>query len=268
MFPRKVVLWLAILVISALTLFVISLLDADAIGAPDVAGRDLPAVPDTLLFYREALFLGPDGTATVEVAAVPAKGGFGDLLLPFAFSDGVDFRILSGPVSFAGNEGGPGSPTRRVLGSRMLDLRWTGDPAPGDTIVVRSDLPGWFDRAKARKAYGEFALSRSFVNTSEYVLRDFELATVLPEGMLVHSVTRVEPEYDSKKNPEPPFRVGRDADRGWASLHRSDLVPAGTARLDLNFRPAKRGSLPLIVGIALALLYLAFFRDVLRPGKE
>lgn len=265
MFARKVVVWLAILVISALTLFVISLLDTKAFAAP-VEVR--PAVPDTLLFYREALFLGPDGNATVEVTAVPAKGGLGDLLLPFAFEGGTDFRILSGPYRFAAAPDSAGSRTRRVLGRRMLPLEPDGPVQSGDTLVVSALVPGWFDRAQARRPYGEFALARGFVNGSDYVLRDFELQTILPPGMLVHSVTKVQPAYDPKKNPEPPFTIGLDGDRGWARLHRSDLAPTDAARLDVNFRPARRGPIPLIVGAALAILYLVFFRDVLRPEKE
>lgn len=268
MFARKVVLWLAVLVVSALTLFVISLLDADvfAAPAPPIDGR--PAVPDTLLFYRESLSLGPDGNATVEVTAVPAEGGLGDLLLPFAFEGGTDFRILSGPVRFGVEPAADGARTRQVLGRPMLPLAWSGDLQPGDTVRVAASVPGWFDRKGARRPYGEFALSRRFVNDSDYVLREFELLTILPDGMLVHSITNVQPPHDPKKTPEPPFAIGRVGERGWARLHRGDLAPTDAVRLDVNFRPARRGRLPLIVGALLAILYLVFFRDVLRPEKE
>ncbi len=42
---------------------------------------------------------------------------------------------------------------------------------------------------------------------------------------------------------------------------------AAAVSLDLLVRPARRGPLPLIVGLALMALYLVFFRDVLKPTE-
>ena len=103
---RKVAIMLVLTAISALTLFIVALLDKPAFGAEIPAVYRAPAVPDTLEFYRESVSIGPDGNALVEISAVLANGGSGDLLLPFAFEAGDDFTILSGPVQFQPGERG------------------------------------------------------------------------------------------------------------------------------------------------------------------
>jgi hypothetical protein len=263
---RKVAILLTLTALTALTLFIVTLMDSPAHGM-DVNSDRAGAVPDTIEYYRESVSIGPDGDAFVEVSAVLANGGFGDLLLPFAFEDGNDFTILSGPVLFNQDDQGRSLPTREVLGYRMLNLELVGPVTTGDTLRVRGTVPGWFDRKEARQEYGEFSLRRGFINSSVFVLRRLELAVELPEGMLVHSVTRVSPSYDPKKSPEPPYAIGRSGDVGWAVLKQEMLKPAGSVRLDLHVRPARRGPIPLVAGLVAVVLYLAFFRDVLKPKE-
>jgi len=262
---RKVAIMLAITALTGVTLFVMSLIDGRALGAEPTATA---AAPDTLAYLSEWLTIGPDGDALVEVAAVLAKGGSGDLLLPFAFDAAVDFAISSGPIRFARDAAGADRPQRVVLGHRMLDLEILPTAQAGDTVSVRARVPGWFARDEARRPFGEFALRRGYVNTSRFALRRFELGTRLPDGMLVHSVTDASPAYNPKLSPTPPYALGRVGDRGWAALRLENLDPAGRCRLDLLVRPGRRGPVPLIAGLACAVLYLAFFRDVLAPGDK
>ena len=264
---RKVAILLAITALGGLTLFVLSLIDDSAFGAQLPEFQVGKAVPDTLDYFREQITVGPDGNASVEVLAVLVKGGSGDLLLPFAFEDGYDFAILSGPAIFAGDNLGKRQPIRDVLGYKMLNLLLSPDAGAGDTLVVSAQVPGWFDRKKSRQEYGEFSMGRQYINTSQLVFRNFELGLNLPASMLVHSVTKVIPAYDPKKSPEPPYSIGKTQDRGWATLRLDNLPPAGTCRLDLHIRPAKRGPIPLVAGLIAAILYLVFFRDVLK-AKE
>nr|MEE4267871.1 hypothetical protein [Candidatus Krumholzibacteria bacterium] len=258
---------LAITVLTVLTLFVISLVDAKAFGAEVPASQALGAVPDTLALLSERITIGSDGNAGVEVVAVLGKGGSGDLLLPFAFEAGQDFAILSGPVVFSRDAAGAPRPVREVLGHRMLNLATTSLSAAGDTVVVSASVPGWFNQKEAREEYGEFSLGHQYLNTSRFLIKKFTLELELPPGMLVHTVTKVVPGYDPKKSPEPPYQIGRSENAGWATLHQENLAPAGGCRLDMHIRPARRGPVPLIAGVVLALLYLVFFRDVLK-AKE
>jgi hypothetical protein len=264
---RKVAIMLALTALTGLTLFVISLVDSEAFGAEAPSGFHAPAVPDTLEYLGEKLTIGPDGNANVEIMAVLAKGGSGDLLLPLAFEETQDITILSGPISFGLDSTGSVQPVREVLGYIMLNLQVDSSAIPGDTLIVSARVPGWFDRKEAAEEYGEFRMTRNYVNTSVLVFRDFRLGLDLPEGMLVHSVINVVPDFNPKASPQPPYEIGRMGDRGWATLHQVNLAPAQSCMLDLHVRPARRGVIPLFTGLAAAILYLAFFRDVLK-AKE
>jgi hypothetical protein len=241
--------------------------DGKAFAAEPTAVIGVGARPDTLDFLQEKISIGPGGDALVEVTAVLAKGGSGDLLLPFDFEGGGDFTVLAGPIRFHQTPAGPERPVREVLGYHMLNLVTEATAAAGDTVRVRALVPGWYDRQDARQEYGEFQLGRKYVNTSKMVFRSFNLALQLPEGMLVHSVTRVIPGYDPKKSPEPPYAIGRSGDRGWARLQQANLLPAGNCLLEMNIRPHRRGPIPLVLGLLAGAAYLVFFRDVLK-AKE
>jgi hypothetical protein len=47
----------------------------------------------------------------------------------------------------------------------------------------------------------------------------------------------------------------------------NNLAPSGLVRLELNIRPERRGSIPLVLGLLAAVLYLIFYRDVLKPKE-
>ncbi len=265
---RKISIMLAVTAVSALTLFIVSLPTCSARAASLPAMAPTAAVPDTLLGYEEKVIVGPDGDARVEIFAVVGRGGVHDLLLPFEFDRGTDFSIPSGPAEFRRDENGLSAPTIMVLGHRMLNLQCTATAMPGDTVRVAASVPEWFTPDEAKRPYGEMYVERRFVNFSSFVLRDPRVSVVLPEGMLVHSIEKVVPAYDPKKNPQPPFTVSRLGNRGAASLAVEQLAPAETVELGVNVRPARRGLIPLIGGLVLAILYLIFFRDVLKPQEE
>ena len=262
--PRAIIL-LILTALSALTMFVVVLLD-DVAGAAvlgDIQGAG--AVPDTLAAYSETVIVGPDGNAKVEISTVVERGGSRDLLLPFDFDHATDFTILSGPAEFRrGNDGLP-APTRRRLGANMLDVQLVDSCAPGDTVRVTALVPDWYRADDNARQFGEFAISRTFVNRSAFVLRTARIGLVLPPGMTVHAVKNVVPAYDAKKNPEPPFSVSRRGGCTAVTLTAA-LVPVTTAlQISLHMRPARRGPIPLIIGIVAAILYLILFRDILGP---
>jgi hypothetical protein len=83
---RKIAILLTITAVSALTMFLILLVDSDAFGA-EPGPQSSPCVSNIKWSDRKAL---------VEVLAVLGDGGSGDLRLPFVFEDACDFKILSG----------------------------------------------------------------------------------------------------------------------------------------------------------------------------
>lgn len=264
---RGVSIFLTVLALSALTLFLVTLLDGEAQGSEPGDGRAMSAQPDTLLDYEETITVGPDGTTLVEVALVIGRGGSGDLLLPFEFDDGKDFTILSGPAFFGEDEAGVSLPTIMVLGQNMLNL-WTPETAAmGDTVRVAATIPDWFRKEESRKPHGEYFLQRRYVNHSRFVMGVFRMNLVLPPGMVVHSIIKVVPDFDPKKNPQPPYSISRSEGLARVGVEVKNLAPASVAQLDINIRPSRRGWIPLIGGLIAVILYLIFYRDVLKPKE-
>lgn len=264
---RRVSILLAILVISALTLFLLTLLDSEAEAAEKMNLKTRSTQPDTLGSYEETITIGPDGNARWESVVVIGKGGSGDLLLPFDFGDERNLTILSGPARFAPGPGGLPQPTLLVLGRKMLNLQTEVSATRGDTLRIAGDLPDWYRQEDFAKPHGEFVLKRRFENYSDFAMADFRMNLVLPPGMVVHSIGQVIPNFDPKKNPRPPYAISERDSRSQVAIFVTGLAPGGAAQMDLNMRPARRGLIPLIGGLLAAILYLVFFRDVLKPKE-
>lgn len=264
---RRVTFKLAIIALSALTLYVISLTDCARAASARPADTFQLAVPDTLGLFQETISVGSDGDARIDIIVVLEQGGTWNLLMPFDHGAADDVAILSGPAVFAPVADGLAPPVVEVLGYTMLNLRTTPAAAAGDTIKVRAVAPGWFDADAASRPFGEYGLGRRFTNTSSYVMREVRLSLRLPEGLLVHAVDRIEPAWNPKGSPEPPFQITRLGDHGEAVLHLAEVPPMARGGLDLRARPARRGPIPLAIGLVLGGLYLVFFRSVLKPRE-
>ena len=84
---RKVVILLALAALSALTLFLVVLVDGEALGATVSGTESSPQWKG----------IGPGGKANVEVLAFLGEGGSGDLRLPLISGSVSDFTIPPGP---------------------------------------------------------------------------------------------------------------------------------------------------------------------------
>lgn len=249
--------------ITALTLFVVVLL-----GGPARAAGFESARPDTLAYCSDILTVAADGDGIVSVTAVLGRVSSMDLLLPCQYEGGRDHQIVRGPALFAPGPRGDVQPLVDVLGRPHWNLRLAPGAAAGDTVVLTAVVPGWYDPDASRREFGVHALARSWVNTSRFVMEDFRLGLVLPPGLLVDAVGATTPAYNANRSPQPPYTVGRDGDRGTCEMRAAALAPSGRVALALEARPARRGPVPLIAGLVLAILYLVFFRDVLKPSPR
>lgn len=253
---------LAATALLSIAIFLALLVDGEAAEAAR------QALPDTLACYEETIQVGSEGNAEVEIRFVLDRGGVEGLLLPFDFEGATDFTVISGPAGFGEDSRGLRTPTVKVLGRRMLNLESAPGSAAGDTVRVGAFVPGWFSREESARPYSEYGVNRRFTNTSTYVLQDVRLRVVLPAGFLVHDVDFVIPAYEPKKNPNPPYSIERYGDRIAMIQRAESLAPAEVVELSFGMRSGKRGKLPLGLGLVLAALHLAFFRDQLKPREE
>ena len=258
---RRVAIMLVLTAITALTLFIIVLLEGTAEAA------EVPAAqPDTLVAYSEVVSVDTEGDATVSVTVVVGRVSSMDLLLPWNFEGGRDHQIVRGPARFGAGPDGDGAPLVDVLGRPHWNLSLTAEAAPGDTVVLTATAPGWYDHEGSRRQFGAHALARSWINTSRFVMRGFALGLELPPGLLVDAVGPTTPSFNPNRSPRPPYTIGRSGDRGTFTIGAELLPPAGRVALAIEARPVKRGPVPLAVGLVCAGLYLALFRDVLKPA--
>ena len=249
--------------ISALTLFLVVLLG----GTAHAAGLE-DARPDTLVYLADVLAVDADGDATVSVTTVLGRVSSMDLLLPCRYEGGRGHQIVRGPAQFGPGPQGDVQPVIDVLGQPHWNLRLVPGAAAGDTVELEAVAPGWYDPQGSRRQFGAHAFARSWVNTSRFVVGEFRLGLVLPPGMLVDAVGATTPAYNANRSPQPPYSVGRDGDRGTCEIRAESVVPTDRVALAMEARPARRGPVPLIAGLVLAALYLAFFRDVLKPSPR
>jgi hypothetical protein len=221
-----------------------------------------PAGVDTVAFLEQRVSLSVGGDAGLTVTVVLAADGPGEALLPFGLGPADSFTVAGGDVAFAPDADGVPAPLRLASRRRMLALGLGPAAAAGDTVVVRCRLPEFVDWDDAGGQFGAYDVAWTFLNDSDLSIGVYRLVLVVPQGYGVRRVTGTEPAYKPKSSPVPPYAVGREGGRGFASLAAAHLRPGGRARLGIQAERAGRGPVPLVAGVLVTLLYLWFFRDV------
>jgi hypothetical protein len=93
------------------------------------------------------------------------------------------------------------------------------------------------------------------------------MEVILPEGFVIHRITRSIPAL-TKKDPVPPFSFVNLRDGSHLSIAARNLGPGGTCMLEYAFARKKTSYAFLSVCIALMVLCLVCFRDILKEGKD
>lgn len=120
-------------------------------------------------------------------------------------------------------------------------------------------------REKGAGQFGAIALQYKFLNTSMLKVGAFTGEFVLPAGYIVQTIRKTEPaEIENSAN--VPYRAKKAEGRHSLSIDLPDMTIGDVASLSFTARKEEQPILiSLICGI-IAILYLAFFRDVLKPG--
>jgi hypothetical protein len=222
-----------------------------------------PAGVDTLSLVEQRIALAPDGDAALTVTLVLAGDGPGTALLPFGFARADSFRVAGRDAAFPLDTAGVVAPLRPVAGRRLLALTLDPAAAAGDTVVVRCRLPRFMDWEGARGEFGAYDVEDTFVNDSDLDIGLCRLILDTPPGYRVRRITGTEPAFKPASSPTPPYAVGREGDRGRATMTAKRLRPGGRVHLGIQAERTRRGPVPLAAGILVTLLYLWFFRDIL-----
>jgi hypothetical protein len=149
-------------------------------------------------------------------------------------------------------------------GIPMLHL--TGNHTSGTPLVltVRVDtLPAW--RGLKAGEFGNRTVVLSFRNTTTRKITRYTGALVLPQGFTVTSVVSSEP-AQTEKEPAAPFTIFATDDRSGISIHKAGLGLSDAAQVTFRCKPAQRSPVLLICCCLVGVLYLIFFRNVLKEN--
>jgi len=115
--------------------------------------------------------------------------------------------------------------------------------------------------------YEIYHYKSEFINTSRFLIEEYEMEIILPEGFVLNSIIKSNPSYSSK-DPEPPYHYKNLQERSLINIKKNNLKPVQNCMIEYNFKKKSVSYTLLITGIILIILYLLFFRDVLKEGKK
>ncbi len=203
--------------------------------------------------YREKIVIDESGSARVTLSLI-LEGCTAPQRIPLEYSTFTDFINRTATLYEVD--------TARVGATKFLVVR--GCRSSRDTVEVEFTVPQYFDRTKLKKeAYGNYRLSRRFVQTAESEIASFERTILLPQGFVVSSVDESIPQY-TEKDSKSPFTIAMIADRHALTISAKKMKMGDVAMVSMRVKEEGRSSVLFGTLMLAGLLYLVFFRDVLK----
>lgn len=203
----------------------------------------------------ERILLNNDGSAELSIAVLADLAPGEVLLLPFAHAlpdsiraEGDGFRAelrKDGDLQFL-----------------MIAGPWT----PGRGERVQMHIPAFLPwHSLKRAAYGNATMQLAFTNTTPRRIQRYRGDMFLPAGYAVTSVVSSRPEQ-TEKDPVAPFEILEEDGRAGVSIRSTALGLGDGAFIEFRSKPADKSPI-LLIALALAgILYLVFYRDVLKEN--
>jgi hypothetical protein len=201
-------------------------------------------------------------SCTVVVAGAPSE----TVEIPLAGGGHSNLRLSEGPEGLVLEPPKPGATAVRVT--------LPAAAAATSRFTLAYDVPEALARAENPEAGEKLTIPRgsrtlryAFVNTQAAPIREFEALVVLPAGWRVHAVREQLPR-PKRTEVEPRVRLGADGDRQNALLQLDAMKQGDSASMQLEVGSNGPSPLWLAAGLALSVLYLVKFRDLVARGKE
>ncbi len=211
-----------------------------------------------IALYEEEVSLDRSGDAIVTTRIQLTGEAPASLLLPFSYEVAEDLSVRPRQrVTVAAVE---------IAGTKALELRCPQGSLR--SLTVRYTLPRRYDWSAPPEAFGNRRVGHELVQTQHLKIDRYQLRMILPQGFRVNEVLRTTPPFNPKKASELPFELGEKDGRATVELAVSGLALGDRVGLELEAKSARRSASVWIAGLLVSLLYLIFFRDVLRPSAE
>ena len=223
-----------------------------------LAVRSLPAADIDRMSYQ--VLLSTDGNIEMSIT-VETSGTVLPLFIPCNPDMEVEQLVtLTIPpdmiAEWTTGDGHDGIPGILISGS--------SDVLKGTVVVVLVGRnPVFWDPERAGP-YSTVLCTFDAVNRTPYTIREFSGEVVLPDGFIVQRILDSTPGVKSR-DPEPPYRVHKIDNRHAIRISRAEADLGDRLVLKLQLKRSARSWVLIGALLALAVLYLVFFRDGLKP---
>lgn len=216
--------------------------------------------------YETRLVTESDGSGRATVKLTLAKAEPGPLSIPLGFSGFEALSLESAPSGTQLRQG-------PLQGQAKLHAQLPETVSPDCTLVFSFRVPRVFQEVRPQPgekqtlATGNRLFRHAFVQTQEGTLGTYRFEVLFPQGMMVQAIKEALPK-PRRTEVQPRVRLTKFDGRQAAVLALDHLQQGDDTALLLELTPERRSLGWLAVGLALAGLYLFYFRDLVKPNAN
>ncbi len=212
--------------------------------------------------YRVRLGIQPDGTSRATGSLLLAKCTPGSFGLPLGVMKPKDLKLVNGPL-------GSDIKLLPAEGQALLQVTLPSGVPPDLTLTFTFSSPQGFTFVESGKGSGATKLrmvAHSFVNTQEMEIKSYRFEVLLPTGAMVQAIREQLPKT-GKSEVEPRVRLGKIDGCQSATLQFTKVKQGDDASMSVEIVPVRKSWVWLLAGLALAGIYLFYFRDLVAPPR-
>lgn len=204
------------------------------------------------------------GRATAVVQIEGAEAGL--VVVPTGFPAATGLRLTHGPA-------GTTLVAQPHNGQILVHIALPEGTPARTSLGFELDLTGVFQRpapkpgeSEASRPNGRRIFRHALLNTEPATIGSYRFEMLLPDGMRAHAIREALPRLRQGEAGPRAQLDGIDGQPGvWLEVDR--LVQGETAVVQVELVPRSRSLVWLLIGVAVSLLYLVTFRDlVARAG--
>ncbi|MBK8791890.1 MAG: hypothetical protein IPN59_01835 [Holophaga sp.] len=215
--------------------------------------------------YELRLATAPDGSGAAQATLRLTSCTPGQLKFPLGFIQIQELHLLEAPQG-ARLETGP------TNGQMLLHAYLPEGLAPEATLRFSFSIPQAFFvpepglGEKSNLPEGSRLFRHAFVNTQEGTIGSYRFELLFPEHTMAQSIREQLPKA-KKSEVGPRVLLTKLDGRQAAVLQLSTLKQGDDTSMLLEVVPERKTWGWLLVGLALAAIYLVYFRDLVAPKK-
>lgn len=216
--------------------------------------------------YDVGVAIHDDGTAGGRAALRLEDVKAGRVTIPLGFAPVSQLRLVSAPARTA-------ITSEERNGQTIVALELPSE-APGETAVaftfqIGNALvsPAPVAGQKSTVPANNRIVAHALVNTEPTAIGAYQAEFIFPAGMRAHAIREALPKL-SKSETEPRVRLVEIGERNGARLRTGRLLQGDKTSMQVEILPRKRSPWWLVAGVALSILYLIHFRDLVAKKPQ